>query len=48
MAVFLEMYAAALLALVTREAVARARAWACPAPSYATYDSDGSENYATL
>lgn len=55
MAVFLEMYAAALLALFTREAAARARAWACPppgaaapAPSYATYDSDGSENYATL
>ena len=31
--VFLEMYAAALLALATREAAARAHAWVFPPPA---------------
>ena len=57
--VFLEMYAAALLALATREAAARARAWAFPPPAapgaaagvpdyrYGS-DSDGGGHYANL
>ena len=55
---FLEMYAAALLALATREAAARARAWAFPPPAPVAaagvpdyrygLDSDGGGHYANL